>query len=120
MYPLARRVSGIQELRKEAVGSVFCVHVVKACGRVEVWYHAFLTLALGSMTDQRHASAGFTIRERAPGTVRDFRLPLHSKCDLRSVGLLTQRRLVFTDVSGQLISPIFRMRSSLFWVVNTA
>jgi len=80
MYPLARRVPDIQELRKEVVGSVFRVHVVKAYGRVEVWYHAFLTLALGWMTDERHASAALPYGEepRVLCVISGFRRSLNA------------------------------------------
>jgi len=50
-----QNIKDIQELRKEVTGSVFLVQVMKAYGRVELRYHAFLTLAIDWMTDQRHA-----------------------------------------------------------------
>jgi len=77
------------------MGSVFRVRVMKAYGRVEVWYHTFSNL--GTRLDDWSASrpGRFTIRERSPGTVRDLRLPPRSQWDVRSFGLLTHHWLVF-------------------------
>jgi len=46
-----------------------------------------------------------------------FRLPLQCKWDLRSSGMLSQSRLVVTDVSGQPIGPIFRGKAA--WPLKT-